>query len=49
VTELFQVLTLMSAPVIYFLTIRTIITRQNRIGASEAARERPRSSALSQE
>ena len=35
--ELLQVLTLMLVPVAYFLTIRTIIGRQNRI-AEEADR-----------
>lgn len=41
-TELLQVLTLMAMPVMYFLTVRTIIVRQNRIAAEEAARRRPR-------
>ena len=41
-TELLQVLTLMAMPVMYFLTVRTIIVRQNRIAAKEAARRRPR-------
>ena len=44
--ELLQVLALMVVPVAYFLTIRTIIGRRNRI-AEEADRRRPRYSALS--
>lgn len=34
-TELLQVLALMAVPMVYFLTIRAIILRQNRIAESQ--------------